>query len=94
MWRALIWLNPYGREAVRHKLKNSQKTQSVEFSQKMLRIGDFEKLSFIKSAILIFIPKEKKFASFPWKSVQINMVEWMGLNFDFFHGFQKIPCYA
>jgi hypothetical protein len=34
------------------------------------------------------------FASFPWKSVQIYMVEWMGRNFDVFPGFQKIPCYA
>ena len=25
MWRALLWLNLYGREAVRHKLKNRQK---------------------------------------------------------------------
>ena len=64
MRRTLMWPNIYGHEAVQHKLKNSQKTQSVEFSQKMLRIGDFEKLSFIKSAILIFIPKEKNLLHF------------------------------
>ena len=29
------------------------------------------------------------FASFLWKSVQINMVEWMGLNFDFFSWFPE-----
>ena len=34
------------------------------------------------------------FASFPWKSAQIYMVEWMGQNFDVFFGFQKISCYA
>ena len=28
------------------------------------------------------------------RSAQINMVEWMGRNFDVFPGFQKIPCYA
>ena len=27
--------------------------------------------------------------SLPWKSVQIYMVEWIGRNFDVFHGFQK-----
>ena len=31
MRRALIWLNPYGREAVRHKLKNGLKTQKRHF---------------------------------------------------------------
>jgi hypothetical protein len=31
MRRALMWLNIYGREAVRHKLKNSQKTQKMHF---------------------------------------------------------------
>jgi hypothetical protein len=61
-----------------------------------LRIGDFEKLSFFESAILNFFSKKRKFffASFPGKSVQIYMEEWMGRNFDVFPGFQKIPCYA
>ena len=31
MRRALVWLNVYGREAVRHKLWNSQKTQKMYF---------------------------------------------------------------
>ena len=31
MQRALMWLNLYGREAVRHKLKNSVKTQKRHF---------------------------------------------------------------
>ena len=30
-WRALVWLNLYGREAVTHKLKNSRKTQKIHF---------------------------------------------------------------
>ena len=42
------------------------KDQSMKFSQKILRIGDFEKLSFFESAILILIFKKKYFfASFP-----------------------------
>ena len=31
MRRALVWLNLYGREAVRHKLKNGLKTQKMHF---------------------------------------------------------------
>ena len=31
MRRALMWLNLYGREAVRRKLKNSLKTQKMHF---------------------------------------------------------------
>ena len=65
----------------------------MKFSQKILRIGDFENLSFLESAILNVF-SEKKIASYPLKSIQIYMVEWMGRNFDVFPGFQKIPCYA
>jgi hypothetical protein len=28
------------------------------------------------------------------KSVTNYVIEWMGLNFDVFPGFQQIPCYA
>ena len=31
MRRALVWLNLYGREDVRHKLKNGLKTQKMHF---------------------------------------------------------------
>jgi hypothetical protein len=31
MRRTWMWLNLYGREAVQHKLKNSQKTQKMYF---------------------------------------------------------------
>ena len=34
------------------------------------------------------------FASSLWKSVTNYVIEWMGLNFDVFFGFQQIPCYA
>ena len=44
--------------------------------------------------VQIACSKKNFSASFPWKSVQIYMVEWMGGNFDVFPGFQKIPCYA
>ena len=60
--------------------------------RKNFRIGDFE-----NSAILdFFLQKKKKifFAWSPWKSVTNYVVEWMGLNFDVFPGFQQIPCYA
>ena len=74
MQRVLIWLNLYGREALRHKLKNWQKMhflcfyrpcwkskdQSIKFSQKILRIGNFEKLSFFESALLEFFFSKKK----------------------------------
>ena len=30
----------------------------------------------------------------PRRSVTNYVVEWMGLNFDVFPGFQQIPCYA
>ena len=36
----------------------------MKFSQKFLRIGDFEKLSFFESAILIFFSKKKNFFCF------------------------------
>ena len=65
------------------------RTNLWNFRENFLRIGDLEKLSFFELAILNFY-----FASFPWKSAQIYMVEWMGWNFDVFSGFQKIPCYA
>ena len=73
-----------------------ERTNLWYFHKKNLRICDFEKLSFFESAILNFFYSKKKifFASFPWKSVQICMVEWMGRNLDVFPGFQKIPCYA
>ena len=62
----------------------------------MLRIGDFEKLSFFESAILNFFFQKKYFffASSPWKLVTNYVLEWMGLNFDVFPSFQQIPCYA
>ena len=72
------------------------RTDLRDFREKISRIGDFEKWAFFESAILNFFFEKKKFffASFPWKSAQIYMVEWMGQNFDVFPGFQKIPCYA
>ena len=72
------------------------RTHLRNFRKKILRIGDFEKWAFFESAILNFFFQKKNifFASFPWKSAQIYMVEWMGQNFDVFPGFQKIPCYA
>ena len=72
------------------------RTNLRNFREKILRIGDFEKWALFESAILnfFFVKNNIFFASFPWKSAQIYMVEWMGQNFDVFPGFQKIPCYA
>ena len=47
----------------------------MKFSQKILRIGDFEKLSFSESAILIFF-----FSNY--------VLEWMGLNFYYYDSLQ------
>ena len=62
MRRALMWLNLYGCETVQHQLKIMQKViflliedQSMKFLKKILRIGDFENLSFFEFAILIFL---------------------------------------
>ena len=68
-------------------------TRLLKFLKKMLRISNFEKLRFFESAILDFFLKEKISASFPWKSVTNYLIEWMGLNFDGFPGFQQISCY-
>ena len=40
MQRALIWLNVYGREAVRHKLKNCRKTQKIHFQPVLELMSD------------------------------------------------------
>ena len=54
-----------------------------------MRIGNFEKLLFFESAILIFsFFKKKCFASSPWKSVTNYVLEWMGLNFYHYDGLQ------
>ena len=65
------------------------RTNLRNFREKFLRIGDFKKWAFFELAILNFFFKKKNFffASFPWKSAQIYMVEWMGRNFNVFPGF-------
>ena len=62
MQRASMWLNLYGYETVRHQLKIMQKVifllikdQFMKFLKKILKIGDFENLSFFEFAILIFL---------------------------------------
>ena len=71
------------------------KTNLWNFHKKNLRIGDFEKQPFWKIGhFRFFFAKKKKIAWSPWKSVTNYVIEWMGLNFDVFPGFQQIPCYA
>ena len=61
----------------------------MKFSQKILRIGDFEKWPFFESDILKFFFKKKKiFASSQWKLVTNYVLEWMGLNFYYYDGLQ------
>ena len=59
------------------RIKTSRaKDQSMKYSRKILRIGNFNKLSFFEMAILNF------FASFPWKQVKVYWIARMGQNFD------------
>ena len=60
------------------------RTNMWNFCEKILRIGDFEKLPFWKIGYFEFF-----FGSFSWKSVQICMVEWMGQNLTFSLVFMK-----
>ena len=64
--------------------------------KKYWELAELENEGFFWVGHFEFFFRKKKifFASFPWKSAQIYMVEWMGWNFDVFPGFQKIPCYA
>ena len=56
----------------------------MKFSQKKyLRIGDFEKQPFWNFFLLHLYENQSQI---------MYAIEWMGLNFDVFTGFQKIPC--
>ena len=74
----------------------NQRTNPWNFQKKNIENWQRWKMTFFWVGHFDFFFKKKKFffASFPWKSAQIYMVEWMGQNFDVFAGFQKIPCYA
>ena len=70
-------------------------SEKVKISKKNIENWRFWKMSFFwVGHFEFFFSNFFFFASFPLKSVQIYMVEWMGRNFDVFPGFQKIPCYA
>ena len=76
-------------------MQSPEGLEDSPFHENILWIGDFENLSFFESAISIFFQRIFFFfASFPWKLVQMYMVEWMGRIFDVFPGFQKILCYS
>ena len=59
------------------------------FEKKKIQNGRLKKTEFSK-----ITNSQIVFAWSPWKSVTNYMIEGMGLNFDVFPGFQKIPCYA
>ena len=63
------------------------------FAKKIENWGSWKFQFFWVGHFDFFLQNEYFFASFPWKSVQIYMVKWMGPNFDVFPFFQKIPCY-
>ena len=55
------------------------------FFEKKIQNGRLKKSEFFKIA---------NSQIFLWKSVRNYVIEWMGLNFDIFPGFQQIPYYA
>ena len=114
MRRALVWLNLYGREAVRHKLKNGLKTQKRHFLAVLDLMSDCLTNIYVKQhqcpshqPILltqgpipeIFMNNFWKlevlkiifFASFPWKSFNIDRIARMVKHIDDFSGLQHIP---
>ena len=60
----------------------------MKFSQKILRIGDFEKLSFLSWPFWNFFFKKFFFASSSWKLVKPTWLSRMGQNFKDYPGFQ------
>ena len=67
----------------------SPRTDPWNFHKKILRIDRVEKWPFFESAILnFFLQKKKNFASSPWKLVTNYVLEWMGLNFQYYDGLQ------
>ena len=64
------------------------------FAKKFWELAILKNELFLSRPFCFCFLKKNFFASFPWKSAQIYMVEWMGRNFDVSPGFQKIPCYA
>ena len=69
---------------------NNPRTDPWNFHKKILRIDRVEKWPFFESAILNFFlqKKKKNFASSPWKLVTNYVLEWMGLNFQYYDGLQ------
>ena len=64
------------------------RTDPWNFHKKILRIDRVEKWTFFESAILNFILKKKKKILAPWKLVTNYVLEWMGLNFQYYDGLQ------
>ena len=55
MRRALMWLNVYDREAVRHKLKKSQKTQKLHFQPASRKFLAMRNITLFSVHMSIFI---------------------------------------
>ena len=100
MPRALMWLNLYGREAVRRKLKNRKKKDFLFF------LGCFwayvgqphDHIGWAGSILLIQGPIHDIFAKFFWELAVLKITVFLSrpwkqvkvswLNFDDYHGFQ------
>ena len=81
MQRALIWLNLYGREDVRHKLKNGLKTPKKHFLTVFELMSDsLTKMTFFQSAILNFFSRKKN-CFIPMKTSQSLLVSKDGSKF-------------
>ena len=52
MQRALVWINLYGHEAVRHKLKNSLKT--ITYSKMCFFVQDVSMIHRYKDLLLLY----------------------------------------
>ena len=65
------------------------------FHKNILKVGDFEKLSFFESAILFLFFKKNNafFLLHPHENQSVSWAARMGRNFDDYPGFQQIPYY-
>ena len=87
MQSALMWLNLYGCQAVRHQcpshkfILQTQGQISWNFAKKYWKLADLKISVFSSRPFWFLFSKKYFFASSPWKSDQIYRVEQMGQNF-------------
>ena len=89
MRRALMWLNVYGREAVRHKLKNSQKNTNFQSVLELMS----DSLKATSMPFVSINPTNPRTNLWNFRKIFLRIGDFEKLSF-FESGFQKIPCYA